>query len=233
MQNLNFFLWRRLGNKIVPHRDNLVNQRLRLRLDGRHRSVQFLRDFYQFFLSGHQRGLQLVEQRNQLVNGQLDLGNDLTEHIAQHIHRRQRLVQQAVSGLASGFQGHAGGGNGGLDGWQAGFNAHEQNPSRHQRRGAHHVSGADGDSFVAKAARLFQLSAGGDQGLVTANHKIGNLGLDLMDQGLGSIDLICHHAKALRQRGQLRLDAIDLLAQLRDGLAKATQRMVHAGHSLV
>ena len=233
VQNLNFFLWRSLGHKIVPHRNDLVNQRLRLGLDGRHSSVQFLGNFYQFFLSGHQGGLQLRQQRNQFVNGQLDLCNDLTEHISEHIHRRQRLVKQTVSGLASGFQGHAGGCNGGLDGWQTGFNPHEQNPRRHQRGSAHHVTGANGDGFVTQAARLVQFGAGGDQGLVTAGHKIGNLGLDLSDQGLSGIDLICHHAEALGQRGHLRLDAVDLLAQLRDGLAKAVQRVVHAGHSLV
>ena len=198
MQSLDFFLWLRLGYKVITHGHYLVNQRLGFGFDGIDCRMQFLRNFNQFFLSGDQRGLKLRQQGHQLVNCQLNLGNHLVQDASQGAYCAQGLFKQAGRSLTRCFNSSAGGCNGGLDGGQACLDTHEQNAGRHQRRRPHHVAGTNGDGIVATHTCLIKFGTGCNQRLVSALHKISDAQFDIFNQGFSSVDLVVDNRKPLR-----------------------------------
>ena len=163
--------------------------------------MHLLRNLHQLVLRNYQSVLELFEQGDQFVNGQLNLCHDLAEDITQRVHSSQCLIQQTVRRLSRSFDGGTGCGNRGLDTRQAGLDAHEKGARHHQRRGPHLVTGANCDGLIAQGARLIEFSAGSNQGAVGLLHKVSNLGPNILNQCLSGVDLVGHHTETLGQSG--------------------------------
>ena len=129
------------------------------------------------------RFLHLFQQRQQGIDGKLQLGDRLVQQGIEGLDQRNRLIHQAGRLRASGACRLARTGNRCFHPGHHGLDADEQSTCEHQGRRLHHVPGADLNRVGAQEIGLIEFVACCVQGTVGLGNKTRNLAFHIHQQG--------------------------------------------------